>query len=75
LTSTTPLRYSEDTQLANFKLTTSSIAFDRADLYAFQVSWSFRAQRLAQEPDSDDNAHLFYAIQRLEFLGNEFFHS
>src|ERR1700758_2986444 len=34
----------------------------------FQVTWSFRAHRLALEPDSDDDFYLGDAIQRIDVL-------
>jgi hypothetical protein len=37
----------------------------------FQVTWSFRAHRLALEPDSDDDAYLSDAIKRIEVLDHQ----
>ena len=55
-------------RLKQFELSTWSLAIVTLLFTLFQVSWSFRNYRLAQEPDSDDNVYLLDAMQRLDVL-------
>jgi hypothetical protein len=55
-------------RLRNFTFSTRSLALVTLLFTVFQVSWSFRTHRLAQEPNSDDNFYLWDAIQRLDVL-------
>jgi hypothetical protein len=55
-------------RLRDFTFSTRSLALVALVFTLFQVSWSFRTHRLAQEPNSDDNEYLWDAMLRLDML-------